>query len=47
MEDYPREPVMKALREAALYGLYDLERVERMILKNVRTEFFHLKDDME
>ena len=47
LEDYPREPVMRALREAALYGLYDMERVERMILKNVRTEFFRLKDDEE
>jgi hypothetical protein len=45
LEEYPREPVMKALREAALYGLYDLERVERMVLKNVRSEFFRLKDE--
>jgi transposase len=47
LEDYPREPVMKALAEAARYGLFDMERVERMILKNVRTEFFRLKDDAE
>lgn len=45
IEEYPPEPLMKALREAALYGLYDLERVERMILKNVRSEFFRLKDE--
>ena len=45
LEDYPREPLMKALNEAGLYGLYDLERIERMVLKNVRNEFFRLKDD--
>jgi hypothetical protein len=45
LEEYPREPLMKALREAALYGLYDLERVERMVLRNVRSEFFRLKDE--
>lgn len=45
VEDYPREPLMKALAEAAQYGLYDLERLERMVLKNVRSDFFRLKDE--
>lgn len=47
VEEYPREAVLKALEEATRYGLFDLERVERMILKNVRSDFFRLKDDTE
>lgn len=38
--DYPRAPALRALADAAHYGLYDLDRVERMILKNVRGDFF-------
>jgi hypothetical protein len=45
VEEYPQDAVAKALKEAAQYGLYDLERVERMVLKNVRSDFFRLKDD--
>jgi hypothetical protein len=28
VRDYPREPLLAAVREAAHYGLYDLDRVE-------------------
>jgi hypothetical protein len=45
VEEYPRDALTQALREAAQYGLYDLERVERMVLKNVRSDFFRLKDE--
>lgn len=45
MEEYPRDALAPALKEAARYGLYDLERVERMVLKNVRSDFFRLKDN--
>jgi hypothetical protein len=38
--DYPRGPLMKALGDAAHYGLYDLDRVERMVLRNIRGDFF-------
>ncbi len=38
--DYPRAPLLKALADAAHYGLYDLDRVERMVLKNVQGDFF-------
>jgi transposase len=38
--DYPRAPLIKALGDAAHYGLYDLDRVERMVLKNVQGDFF-------
>src|SRR5690606_9663168 len=40
LRDYPREPLMKALGDAAHYGLYDLDRVERMVLRNIQGDFF-------
>jgi transposase len=40
LRDYPRGPLLEALRDAAHYGLYDLDRVERMVLKNIQTDFF-------
>jgi len=47
MRDYPRPAFAAALQSAAHYGLYDLERVERMVLKNVGKDFFPgvLKND--
>jgi transposase len=40
IRDYPRAPLLRALGDAAHYGLYDLDRVERMVLKNVQGDFF-------
>jgi transposase len=40
--EYPREPLLGAVREAARYGLYDLDRLERMILRRVTREYFLL-----
>ena len=40
MRDYPRDSFLQAIRDAAHYGLYDLQRVERMVLKNVARDFF-------
>ena len=42
VQEYPREPLLGAVREAARYGLYDLDRLERMILKRVTREYFLL-----
>jgi transposase len=42
--DYPREAFLGAIEEAGRYGLYDLDRVERMILRRVRSEYFRLED---
>jgi hypothetical protein len=44
MREYPREPLLAAMREAARYGLYDLDRLERMILRRVAREYFLLDD---
>jgi hypothetical protein len=40
--DYPREPVLAAIEEAAHYGLYDLDRLERMILRRIARDYFRL-----
>ena len=40
--DYPQEPIEAALKDALLYGLFDLARLERMILKNVAGDYFRL-----
>ncbi|MEZ5357090.1 MAG: IS21 family transposase [Bryobacteraceae bacterium] len=45
LRDYPREAFLGAIEEAERYGLYDLDRVERMILRRVRSEFFRLEDN--
>jgi hypothetical protein len=46
--DYPSAPLVAAIEAAAHYGLYDLDRLERMILRNVATAYFvmpSLRDD--
>jgi hypothetical protein len=42
VREYPREPLLGAVEEAARYGLYDLDRLERMILRRVTREYFLL-----
>jgi len=43
VREYPRDPLLAAVREAAHYGLYDLDRLERMILRRVAREYFVLE----
>ena len=38
--DYPRKPFLAAVETASHYGLYDLDRLERMVLRNIATEYF-------
>jgi transposase len=38
--DYPRKPFLDAVAAASQYGLYDLDRLERMVLRNIATEYF-------
>ena len=42
LQEYPREPFLAAVGEAARYGLYDLDRLERMILRRVARDYFLL-----
>ena len=43
--EYPRQALLSALREAGHYGLYDLDRVERMVLRRIGHEYFRLDPD--
>lgn len=45
VREYPREPLVAAVQEAARYGLYNLDRLERMILRRVQREFFRLDEE--
>ncbi|MBV8773985.1 MAG: IS21 family transposase [Deltaproteobacteria bacterium] len=42
VQDYPRAPVLEAIETAARYGLFDLERVETIILRKLAREYFQL-----
>jgi len=45
VREYPRQPLLAAVQEAARYGLYDLDRLERMILRRVAREYFLLDQE--
>ena len=45
LRDYPRTPFLAAVRQAEQYGLYDLDRLERMVLKEIAHEYFVLPVD--
>ncbi|PCC74650.1 Transposase [Nannocystis exedens] len=40
--DYPTEPLVTAVRQAVEYGLWDLGRLESMVLRAVAGDFFRL-----
>lgn len=40
--DYPLEPLCKAISEALKYNLFDLVRIEKMVLKNIAGDFFQI-----
>ncbi len=44
-QSYPREPFLAALEQALAYGLFDLNRLERLILERVAGDFFALTDE--
>ena len=41
---YPREPFLAAVAQALRYGLFDLSRLERLILEQVAGDFFDLDE---
>jgi hypothetical protein len=47
--DYPTQELSKAAAQALHYGLLDLDRIERMLLRNIAGEYFRLspQDDKE
>jgi hypothetical protein len=40
--EYPRDAFLSAVAEAAHYGLFDLDRLERMILRRIASHYFQL-----
>lgn len=44
---YPPEAFEKALVQALYYGLYDLSRLEQMILSHVQGDFFTIEEEEE
>jgi transposase len=47
LREYPRQSFLAAVAEAARYGLYDLDRLERMILRRVARDYFLLGEKDE
>lgn len=47
VRDYPAVPLHTAVRAALEFGLFDLVRVERMVLRHVGAEFFNLNTNPE
>jgi hypothetical protein len=47
IDEYPRGPLLAALVEALHYGLADLERVERMVLRRIAKDFFVLRPEAD
>jgi hypothetical protein len=45
IREYPRKPLVAAIAEAEHYGLFDLERVERMVLGRIAGNYFRLRND--
>jgi transposase len=42
VRDYPEAPLLTAVNRAERYGLFDLDRLERLVLKQIATEYFVL-----
>jgi hypothetical protein len=43
LRDYPRPPLLAAVSAAQEYGLFDLDRLDRMVLRNVARDYFVLE----
>jgi transposase len=44
-KDYPRGALLAAVASAAHYGLYDLERLDRMVLRSIARDYFPRRRD--
>lgn len=47
ISDFPRAPLRAAFTEALHYGLFDLDRVETMVLRRIATDFFRFPGDQD
>jgi len=43
--DYPTDVLQRTVSEALQYGLLDLERIERKLLRHMAGEFFRIPTD--
>ena len=44
LDEYPRQPFLDAVRDAEHFGLYDLDRLETMVLQRIDRDFFPFDD---
>lgn len=44
VREYPKEPLLEAVATATRYGLYDMERLETIVLRQIRRDYFLLED---
>jgi hypothetical protein len=47
ISDFPQAPLRAAFAEALHYGLFDLDRVETMVLRRIATDFFRFPGGSE
>ena len=45
--DYPEAPFLSAVATATRYGLFDIERLERLILRTIGSEYFVIPSEEE
>jgi len=43
VRDYPRPPFLAAVRTAQAYGLFDLDRLDQMVLRHIARDYFVLE----
>ena len=47
LRDYPAPPLVEAVAEALQFSMFDLVRLERMVLRKVGQQFFNFNDDKD
>jgi len=47
LRDYPREAFLAALADAERYGLFDLDRLEKMVLRRIADDYFPIDPEPE
>lgn len=45
LQDYPLPALLEAVERALSFGLFDLQRLETMVIKNLQKEFFNIHED--
>jgi hypothetical protein len=45
VREYPRQRLLTAVHTASHYGLYDLERLEEMVLRRIAKDYFIVSEE--